>query len=467
MFFVADVAMERFSGNRDGDGVIKGWVQSLFGRRVPAAPVAPFILAGLLGSLVGCLGSDLAYKAPSPPIISGVPTKVDTVGRPLTYTVSVTDTGGSIKSYSIAPAPPLGVTFDTLKGTISGTPLQTWAPTPHVITAKGFGGEDTAWIVLRVVQPKPNISYVTPVVDTQYRQSSHPVISTGGGDNVFSVSPALPSGLRLDTSTGLIWGSPLVPAPAVSYRVIARGPTGRDTAFIVLSVIENTSLPQNTTGVTVSANLGLASGIPLSKLVVAITSTAPGGFVTRDTILPGQNGFAASPTGAQSIGKFYPLAAGEAYVVSVKTLDAKDSVIHTGTDNIPLLANETVHATTLNLTSRFAAFTARIQLYANANQVFGTGDIPLTNRRAVFVSGSDTLYDTLAAGGSFPTTGNRLIGTPYVPANKVGQLDVLIFGTAPGWDSTKPFIRYLFTGPYVPGTTVYTPLGSYEGPAPE
>jgi hypothetical protein len=63
---------------------------------------------------------------------------------------SITSTGGAIASYSISPALPAGLTFNTSTGLISGTPTETRTVTTHTITATNASGSATTNYRLRV-----------------------------------------------------------------------------------------------------------------------------------------------------------------------------------------------------------------------------------------------------------------------------------------------------------------------------
>ncbi len=64
-----------------------------------------------------------------------------TTGVPVTLTP--TNTGGPATSWSIAPALPVGLSFNTTTGVISGTPLAVAAAGNYVVTAANVGGTST------------------------------------------------------------------------------------------------------------------------------------------------------------------------------------------------------------------------------------------------------------------------------------------------------------------------------------
>lgn len=105
----------------------------------------------------------------------------------------------------------------------------------------------------------PSISYGSPAMDVVGRPASHAVISSGGKITTFNVTPFLPWGMNLDTSTGLISGTPTGLQGPVNYRIIATGPGGSDTAAWTLSVV-----PLSDTALTViyTKNLHLAGMNP-------------------------------------------------------------------------------------------------------------------------------------------------------------------------------------------------------------
>jgi hypothetical protein len=65
---------------------------------------------------------------------------------PLSPSVS----GGAVVSYSIAPALPLGLNFDTASGVISGTPLVVSSSNTYTVTATNSGGLTSFDIIIEI-----------------------------------------------------------------------------------------------------------------------------------------------------------------------------------------------------------------------------------------------------------------------------------------------------------------------------
>ena len=62
------------------------------------------------------------------------------------------------------------------------------------------------------------------------------VTSTGGAVVSYSVSPSLPAGLALDTSTGSISGTPTAITSSATYTITATNTGGTDTASMTIIV---------------------------------------------------------------------------------------------------------------------------------------------------------------------------------------------------------------------------------------
>jgi hypothetical protein len=96
-----------------------------------------------------------------------------------------------------------------------------------------------------------------------------------------------------------------------------------------------------------------SSTIQLRKLIITLTSNGVGDAVIRDTILSDTGAFVSNATIDQSFSKRFEIKPLRHWTVVVKTLDARDSVVHR--DSVVannLLAGETRNVT-MNLSSRF------------------------------------------------------------------------------------------------------------------
>jgi hypothetical protein len=102
--------------------------------------------------------------------------------------------------------------------------------------------------------------------------------STGGAVASYAVSPSLPAGLSLDSSTGVLSGTPAAPSPLTAYTVTAANAGGSASASLLLAVndIAPSGLTYPNNPVTYTRGIAAAANVP----------TVSGGAVTRFTTSP-------------------------------------------------------------------------------------------------------------------------------------------------------------------------------------
>ncbi|HXB11909.1 MAG TPA: putative Ig domain-containing protein, partial [Bacteroidia bacterium] len=155
------------------------------------------------------------YKAPSITYPSGSVT-INSCGAmtPLTPT----NTGGAGVTYTVNPALPANLTINSSTGVISGTPNGPSSGT-YTVTATNNGGTSNFNITITVTGP-PTISYPAAEVynDGTAITPVSPTI-TGTAPNHYTISPALPAGLTINSSTGVISGTPTAPTSPTTYTI--------------------------------------------------------------------------------------------------------------------------------------------------------------------------------------------------------------------------------------------------------
>src|SRR5262249_21344026 len=151
---------------------------------------------------------------------------------PVTYTTGTAITpnspsigGGPVSTWSISPALPAGLSFDTSNGVISGTPTATATGADYTVTASNAAGTTPATVHATVNLGAPsNLSYdYTPGVGYVSYASFTTMTpsSQGGAVSSYSISAALPAGLNFNTTTGVISGTPTVTSASTNYTVTA------------------------------------------------------------------------------------------------------------------------------------------------------------------------------------------------------------------------------------------------------
>ncbi|MBP7281823.1 MAG: putative Ig domain-containing protein [Leptospiraceae bacterium] len=176
------------------------------------------------------------------------PTSLSYAGAPFVFTKGVTITSvsptvtGTPTSYSVSPALPSGLAINTTTGVLAGTPSVVAANTVYTVTATNSGGSTTFNMNLTVNDTPPSaLSYATNpfIFGTGTAISISPTIT--GTPISYSVSPALPTGLGINTVTGILSGTPTVLTASSNYTVTATN-SGGSTTF-VLNIRVTPSMP--------------------------------------------------------------------------------------------------------------------------------------------------------------------------------------------------------------------------------
>jgi uncharacterized repeat protein (TIGR01451 family) len=325
------------------------------------------------------------------------PSQLTYAANPAVYTVNQTiaDNGpqsnAGVTSYEITPPLPAGMDFNMTTGVISGTPIVLSPATYYTVTASNTGGSTTATISLAVVDVAPTgLAYPTnPVVCTKGLTIAPDAPSTSGGGAVvsYAVSPALPSGLRLDPATGTISGTPTALSAAASYAVTATNTGGATTASITITV--NDVPPTGLSYVSNPAVYTVGQGIPNDQ-----PTLTGGGPVTSWSISPAlPPGLAFSATTGTVSGTPGQLSAMTSYVVT---------------------AGNSGGTTTANLTITVNAVPPSSLAYS-ANPAVYTWGRPIQNNTPSGTGGavvSWALSPALPQGLSFSTTTGIISGTP-------------------------------------------------------
>jgi hypothetical protein len=178
-------------------------------------------------------------------------------------------------TFSVLPVLPAGLALNASTGIISGTPQGASGQAVYTITASNYthdgGGATPFQVTLGVLATSP--------VGLDYRGAGaastsvnvpvtlYPPTVSGGTATGFGVSPALPAGLSLNPSTGLVSGTPTAAIPATTFTLTATTPDGSADATFTLLV--SATLP--------AAPLGLAyAGGPFAATVgQAFTGPTP------------------------------------------------------------------------------------------------------------------------------------------------------------------------------------------------
>jgi hypothetical protein len=165
--------------------------------------------------------------------------------------------------------------------------------------------------------------------------------------------------------------------------------------------------------------LSKTSTINLAKLVLTAVSSATPADTVRDTSVVTGNAQVVSV-------RTLTLAPLRNWVVTAKSLDAKDSVVHSGSSASFFVKPADTADVTLNLTSRFAMYEARFNSLPDSisSSVSGTGKDKLNLNRVVLLVDGVIKADSVLASGFFSANQNVNVFWDYItPGNHTVTLE--------------------------------------------
>jgi uncharacterized repeat protein (TIGR01451 family) len=196
------------------------------------------------------------------------------------------NSGGVTTSYSVNPALPSGLSISPSTGIISGTPSALSASAIYTVTASNTGGSTTTTLRIAVNDvPPAGLTYTTrtAVYTKGVAIAPNQPSSGGGAVTAYSVSPALPVGLSLSATTGILSGTPTAVTAASNYTISASNSGGSATTALTIAVLDpvlkDTLTVTLDTFVHVGAT-GLVASIPDQGVGAAYYWILTGGTIT-------------------------------------------------------------------------------------------------------------------------------------------------------------------------------------------
>jgi len=224
------------------------------------------------------------------PAITSAAATTFTVGSAGNFTVAAT--GYPQPTFSETGALPSGVSLDPLTGQLSGTPAAgTGGAYPVTLTATNGVAPDDSQAFTLTVDQSTAITSVAATTLTVGSAGSFPVTTTGYPAPTFSETGALPGGVTLNPSSGVLSGTPAASTGGVYHVTISatNGVGAPATQSFTLTVDQAAAITSATTAT-------VTQGINQSVTVTATGYPAP--TFTETGTLP--SGYTLSPAGVLS-----------------------------------------------------------------------------------------------------------------------------------------------------------------------
>src|SRR6202047_4270293 len=155
------------------------------------------------------------------------------VGEAIVLTPAVS---GTVDQYRVSPSLPSGLSIDELSGVISGTATKASSAATYVVSATDAGVRVTFPLVLSVTEPPSGLSYVNPVSATVGVALAPLSPSITGIVDHYAVSPTLPPGMVLSSTSGILSGTPSEARNLAPYTITANTLAGSSHFVLLLSV---------------------------------------------------------------------------------------------------------------------------------------------------------------------------------------------------------------------------------------
>ena len=149
-----------------------------------------------------------------------------------TVTLPPATGGDGALTYALTPALPVGLAFDPVRRTLSGTPVEARAAATYTYTATDSDVDDPDSASLTFTITVTGDDLVPSFGDAAIRNQEYvqntpietlrlPAATGGDGALTYALEPALPAGLAFDPATRTLSGTPREAGAAVTYRYTA------------------------------------------------------------------------------------------------------------------------------------------------------------------------------------------------------------------------------------------------------
>lgn len=225
------------------------------------------------------------------PTINSAPTATGATGVAFSY--QVTATQGPLTSFSATALPP-GLTFNTGTGLISGTPTVVGGPTSVTLTATNSTGTSVGFNLDITIGLGP------PVINSGLMPPGGEALAYAGYQITATNSPTsfnatgLPTGLVIDTATGIISGTPAA-ATGGSYPVTLFATNATATASVGRTLSISSVPPVITSALAASGQTGVATSYQIVA-ANAPTSFSASGLPAGLAINPSSGLISGTPT---------------------------------------------------------------------------------------------------------------------------------------------------------------------------
>jgi uncharacterized repeat protein (TIGR03803 family) len=356
-------------------------------------------------ALFATTGAGITGQSVTPPSSGGL------LGYFLPQTIH---TNGASSNWTLTGTLPNYLTFDPIYGTISGSPAQSGTFTV-TLKPSNFAGAGTAKTVTLIINPTPGVTSpatATGTVNTPfiYQIASTPAATEYGASN-------LPSWLSVDSTTGIISGTPPA-AGTYAFNAVASNIAGPTSQLVTLTVTGGSSgVPTITSAATASTAINATFNY---QITTAHAATSYNAFSLPD-------GLVFDATSGAIFGM--PIAAGT-YQIPITATNASGSAASvltlTITQPLPPGIAPTLSATAV----QNAAFTYQIPVTGTVTSYAETGTLP---SNVTFDTTTGIFSGTPTATGTF--TINLTVSNAQGSSQSVLTLNVVAAQTFGEWQT--------------------------------
>ena len=337
-------------------------------------------------------------------------------------------TGGNGNlDYDLSPSLPIGLTFNAITRTLSGTPTVPKSETQYTYTVTDADG-DTDMLTFTITVMETDISpslggeivaAQSYIVNTKITDLVLPAATGGNGDLAYTLTPELPNGLTFNAITRLLSGTPTVPKSETQYTYTVTDADG-DTDMLTFTI---TVMAEVIQPITISgSSTGTVTEDGTSVVNETLTITNPN--------LSGDTTFVVQDSTAGTYGTFSITSGG----VWTYTLNNSDSDTHalsatdTETETFTVMANADNAVTQEVVITVNGANDSPTAIIAGGNRSVASGaTVNLDGRGSTDPDTKDTLTYSWTAEGGQGSFNDMASMTPTWTAPSVGiNTDIVI-----------------------------------------